>query len=71
MSDYSEAANASLILPTGYEEKFYDQAAVDSQGWKYDPAKAVESWKSELKATKGSDGIYKLPDGTKLGAVEA
>ncbi len=67
MSDYSDPANASLILPTGYEEKFYDQAAVDSQGWKYDPDKAVEILEGELKAKKGSDGIYELPDGTRLG----
>ena len=26
MSDYSEPANASLIVPTGYESKFYDAA---------------------------------------------
>lgn len=67
MSDYSDPANASLILPTGYEEKFYDQAAVDAQGWKYDPEEAVRILEEDLKATKGSDGIYKLPDGTRLG----
>ena len=67
MSDYSEPANASLIVPTGYESKFYDAAAVESEGWKFDPAKAVEILEGELKAKKGSDGIYELPDGTKLG----
>ena len=67
MSDYSEPANASLIIPTGYESKFYDAAAVESEGWKFDPAKAVEILEGELKAKKGSDGIYELPDGTKLG----
>jgi len=67
MSDYSDPANASLIVPTGYEAKFYDQAAVDAEGWKYDKAKAVEILEGELKAKKGSDGIYALPDGTKLG----
>ena len=67
MSDYSEPANASLIVPTGYESKFYDSAAVQSEGWKFDPAKAVEILEGELKAKKGSDGIYQLPDGTKLG----
>ena len=67
MSDYSEPANASLIVPTGYESKFYDAAAVEAEGWKYDKAKAVEILEGELKAKKGSDGIYALPDGTKLG----
>jgi peptide/nickel transport system substrate-binding protein len=67
MSDYSEPAKASLIVPTGYESKFFDQAAVDADGWTYDKAKAIEILEGELKAKKGSDGIYVLPDGTKLG----
>ena len=67
MSDYSEPANASLIVPTGYESKFYDAAAVESEGWKFDKAKAIEILEGDLKAKKGSDGIYELPDGTKLG----
>jgi peptide/nickel transport system substrate-binding protein len=67
MSDYSAPANASLIVPTGYESKFFDQAAVDAEGWKYDKAKAVDILENDLKAKKGSDGIYVLPDGTKLG----
>jgi peptide/nickel transport system substrate-binding protein len=67
MSDYSDPANASLIVPTGYESKFYDSAAVESEGWTYDKAKAVDILENELKAKKGSDGIYVLPDGTKLG----
>ena len=67
MSDYSEPANPSLIVPTGYESKFYDADAVALEGWNFDPAKAVEILEGELKAKKGSDGIYELPDGTKLG----
>jgi peptide/nickel transport system substrate-binding protein len=67
MSDYSPPANASLIVPTGFESKFFDQAAVDAEGWKYDKAKAVEILEKDLGAKKGSDGIYELPDGTKLG----
>ena len=67
MSDYSDPANASLIVPTGYESKFFDQAAVDADGWKYDKSKAVEILEKDLGAKKGSDGIYALPDGTKLG----
>jgi peptide/nickel transport system substrate-binding protein len=67
MSDYSEPANASLIVPTGYESKFFDPATVASEGWKYDKAKAISILENDLKAKKGSDGIYVLPDGTKLG----
>jgi peptide/nickel transport system substrate-binding protein len=67
MSDYSDPANASLIVPSGYESKFYDPGAVAAEGWKYDKAKAVDILENELKAKKGSDGIYVLPDGTKLG----
>ncbi|MBM7799588.1 peptide/nickel transport system substrate-binding protein [Microlunatus panaciterrae] len=67
MSDYSEPANASLILPTGFEEAFYDKDAVAKDGWTFDKNKAVEILEKELKAKKGSDGIYKLPDGTRLG----
>jgi peptide/nickel transport system substrate-binding protein len=70
MSSYSDPANASLIVPTGYEEKYYDKAGVDAEGWTYDPDKAVEILEKELNCTKGSDGIYALPDGTKLGGWE-
>jgi peptide/nickel transport system substrate-binding protein len=67
MSDYSDPAKASLIVPTGYESKYFDQAAVDADGWTFNKEKAVEILEGELKAKKGSDGIYVLPDGTKLG----
>ncbi len=70
MSSYSDPANASLIVPTGYEEKFYDQAGVAADGWSFDAEKAVQILEGELKAKKGSDGIYVLPDGTKLGGWE-
>src|SRR4029453_9312871 len=70
MSDYSDPANASLIVPTGYESKFYDANAVAAEGWKYDKAKAVDILENELQAKKGSDGIYALPDGTKLGGLK-
>ena len=53
MSDYSEPANASLIVPTGYESKFYDQAAVQSEGWTFDKDKAVQILEGDLKAKKG------------------
>src|SRR5215218_2619596 len=67
MSDYSEPANPSLIVPTGFESKYYDEAAVEAEGWSYNKEKAVQILEGELKAKKGSDGIYELPDGTKLG----
>lgn len=67
MSSYSDVPQASLILPTGFEKKYFDKAGVDSQGWKYDPAKAKSILENDLGATKGSDGIYKLKDGTRLG----
>ena len=67
MSDYSDPAKASLIVPVGFESKYFDQAAVDAEGWTYDPEKAVSILEGELQAKKGSDGIYELPDGTKLG----
>ena len=67
MSDYSEPAKASLILPTGSESKYYRPAAVEADGWTHDPDKAIDILENELKAKKGSDGIYALPDGTRLG----
>ncbi len=67
MSDYSEPAKASLIIPTGYESKFFDAAPAEADGWSYDKDKAIDILENELKAKKGSDGIYVLPDGTKLG----
>jgi peptide/nickel transport system substrate-binding protein len=70
MSSYSDPAKASLIVPVGFEAKFFDQAGVDSAGWSFNKEKAVQILEGELKCTKGSDGIYALPDGTKLGGWE-
>lgn len=67
MSDYSDQMQASIILPKGSEEKYFDQAAADKSGWKFDKEKAIQILEEELKCTKGSDGIYSLPDGTRLG----
>ncbi len=67
MSSYSDTANASLVVPSGYEKPYYDGDAVKADGWSYDPAKAKSILEDDLKAKKGSDGIYELPDGTKLG----
>jgi peptide/nickel transport system substrate-binding protein len=67
MSRYSVPANASLILPSDAEKKFWDEGAIKGDtGWKYDAAKAA-SLLQEAGATKGGDGIYKLADGTRLG----
>jgi peptide/nickel transport system substrate-binding protein len=67
MSSYSDVPQPSLILPTGFEKKFFDQSAADSEGWKYDPDKAKSILEDDLGATKGKDGIYRLKDGTRLG----
>lgn len=67
MSRYSVPVSSSLIVPKGGEDKYFDAEAIKANGWEYDPAKAVEILENELKATKGSDGTYVLPDGTRLG----
>lgn len=67
MSRYSIPVKSSLLLPMGPEAKYYNEEDVRMYGWKYDPKKAVEILERELKAKKGSDGIYVLPDGTRLG----
>jgi peptide/nickel transport system substrate-binding protein len=69
MSRYSVSVNASLILPQGGEQKFYDTTGVSSNGWKYDMAKATQILDSIGK--KGGDGIYVLADGTRLGPWKA
>ncbi|SDT31722.1 peptide/nickel transport system substrate-binding protein [Friedmanniella luteola] len=70
MSSYSDPARASLVVPSGFEEKFFDAAAVDADGWSYDADEAVRILEEEVGAEKGSDGIYVLPDGTRLGGWE-
>jgi peptide/nickel transport system substrate-binding protein len=67
MSKYSEPARSSLILNTDTERQFLDEAAIASHGWKYDPDKANQILRDELGAKKGSDGVYTLGDGTRLG----
>jgi peptide/nickel transport system substrate-binding protein len=67
MSRYSIPVRSSLIIPEGGEKKFFDEAQVKSLGWVYDPAKAKEILEKDLGAKKGADGIYVLPDGTRLG----
>ena len=54
MSDYSDAGQR-LPDPArpAAESKYYDAAAVESEGWKYDTDKAVEILENELKAQEG------------------
>lgn len=68
MSKYSTTVKSSLIIPYGVPEaKYFSEEDVEKYGWKYDPKKAVEILEKNLKAKKGPDGIYVLPDGTRLG----
>jgi peptide/nickel transport system substrate-binding protein len=67
MSKYSIPANSSLVIPGGGENKFFNADAVKANGWTYDPAKATDILENQLKAKKGGDGVYVLPDGTRLG----
>lgn len=70
MSNYSVPVKSSLIIPTGGEEKFFDADQVAQLGWEYDTTKAQDILENQLKATKGDDGVYVLPDGTRLGPWE-
>ena len=70
MSNYSVPVNASLIVPGGGEDTYFNAEAVAKDGWSFDPNKAVQILEGELGAKKGSDGIYVLPDGTRLGPWE-
>jgi peptide/nickel transport system substrate-binding protein len=71
MSQYSVPANSSLIIPGGGENQFFNADSVKANGWSYDPAKAKDILENQLKAKKGSDGVYVLPDGTRLGPWSA
>ena len=55
-------------IPYGVpEQRYFNEDDVREYGWEYDPAKAVEILEKDLGAKKGADGIYVLPDGTRLG----
>lgn len=71
MSKYSIPANSSLIIPEGGEKALFNADQVKKYGWTYDPAKAKDILENQLKAKKGADGIYVLPDGTRLGPWSA
>jgi peptide/nickel transport system substrate-binding protein len=67
MSRYSIPAKASLMVAVGIEQKYMDDAAISAEGWSYDPQKAAQILEGDVGAKKGSDGVYTLPDGTRLG----
>jgi peptide/nickel transport system substrate-binding protein len=67
MSSYSVPANSSVILPTGSEAKYFSKDNVATNGWKFDVKEAARIMEQDLHAKKGSDGIYRLPDGTRMG----
>jgi peptide/nickel transport system substrate-binding protein len=71
MSKYSVPVNSSLIIPGGGEDQYFNADQVKTNGWSYDPAKARDILENQLKAKKGSDGVYVLPDGTRLGPWQA
>jgi peptide/nickel transport system substrate-binding protein len=71
MSKYSVPASSSLIIPGGGENSLFNADQVKAAGWSYDPAKAKDILENQLKATKGADGVYVLPDGTRLGPWSA
>jgi peptide/nickel transport system substrate-binding protein len=71
MSQYSVPANASLIIPGGGENALFNADQAKTAGWTYDPAKATDILENQLKAKKGADGVYVLPDGTRLGPWQA
>lgn len=71
MSNYSIPAQASLIIPSGGEEQYFDAEAVEAEGWEYNPDEARRILEEDAGATMGSDGIYVLPDGTRLGPYTA
>jgi len=68
MSRYSPPARSSMLIPLGVpEQRFFDGEAVAEHGWEFNPAEAVRILEQELGATRGADGIFVLPDGTRLG----
>ena len=64
---YSAPVSSSLILPTGSESALFSPTQVAQYGWTYDPAMAQDILENQLGATKGADGVYVLPDATRLG----
>ncbi len=72
MSRYSQPARSSLVIPYGVpEQRYFNEENVKKYGWEYNPQKAIDILENELGCTKGPDGIYVLPDGTRLGPWKA
>ncbi len=72
MSRYSLPKEPGLIIHEGSPEAVYfSEEDAAAYGWEFNPAEAVRLLEEELGATKGSDGIYVLPDGTRLGPWDA
>ncbi|MBC7810794.1 MAG: ABC transporter substrate-binding protein [Burkholderiales bacterium] len=67
MSRYSAPAQPSIVLPSGGEAQFFNAEQAAELGWEYNPDRAREILEQEAGATMGADGIYVLPDGTRLG----
>jgi peptide/nickel transport system substrate-binding protein len=70
MSRYSSTVKSSLIIPAGPEQKLFDSDNVTQYGWEFNAQKATQILDG-MGAHKGSDGIYVLPDGTRLGPWQA
>ncbi|NLV92324.1 MAG: ABC transporter substrate-binding protein [Firmicutes bacterium] len=72
MSRYSIPVYSSIIIPdAAAEAHYFSEEDVKQYGWEYNPEKARDILENELGATKGRDGIYVLPDGTRLGPFKA
>ncbi len=67
MGQASTPVNSSLILPVGPEKALFNSAQVAKYGWTYNPTKTQTILENQLHAVRGSDGIYILPDNTRLG----
>lgn len=72
MSRYSIPKAPGMLIHEGSPESIYFNAEdAATYGWEYNPDEAIRLLEEELGATKGADGIYVLPDGTRLGPWEA
>jgi peptide/nickel transport system substrate-binding protein len=71
MSRYSPVPKSSLVVPQGHESRYFDGSNVSSLGWEHNTQKATQILEGELGAKKGGDGVYVLPDGTRLGPYTA
>lgn len=70
MARYSSPAMASLVLPQGAEEEHFDEDRAGT-AWSFNPDEARRILTEEAGATLGDDGVFRLPDGTRLGPLVA